>query len=204
MNSDGLLVVLSGPSGVGKGTICHRLFQKYPDLAYSVSMTTRKPRSGEREGFDYYFVNQDYFQDMIEKGGFLEWAEVFGNYYGTPKSYVDQIRAKGQSVVLEIDILGGLQIKDKCPNGVFVFLLPPSLEELKKRITKRGTETVQDMEKRLDKAVAEIEVVYQYQYVIVNKDIEITADLIYSIIQAEKCRTDRVGQKLVREVIGNE
>ncbi|ACB84912.1 guanylate kinase [Natranaerobius thermophilus] len=204
MKKEGLLVVLSGPSGVGKGTICDHLLDKYSDLEYSISMTTRSPRAGEIHGEDYYFVSKSEFQEMIADDEFLEWAEVFGNYYGTPRKFVNSKLREGKSVVLEIDIQGALQVKQRCPNGVFIFLLPPSLDELHKRIRKRGTEQDKDMQTRLTAAKNEIKTVHQYDYAVVNNNIGDTADLIYSVIKAEKCSVSRVGQKLVKEVIDNE
>ncbi len=204
MTTKGLLVVLSGPSGVGKNTICDQLLYKYSDLEYSISMTTRPPRAGEIHGEDYYFASKNDFQEMIEEDDFLEWAEVFGNYYGTPQKFVDAKLKDGKSVVLEIDIQGALQVKQKRPDGVFIFLLPPSLYELQNRIKKRGTEKDQDMEKRFKAAKQEIETVHQYHYAVINNNIPNTTELIYSIISAEKCRVSRVGEKIVEEVMIDE
>ncbi|OWZ84159.1 guanylate kinase [Natranaerobius trueperi] len=204
MKKKGLLVVLSGPSGVGKNTVCDQLLTSYSNLEYSISMTTRSPRIGETDGENYHFVSKEEFQTMIANDGLLEWAEVFGNFYGTPQSFVDRRLEQGKDVVLEIDIQGALQVKKKRPDGVFIFLLPPSLQELRHRIKKRGTEDDDAMSKRLEAAKSEINTVFQYDYTIINTDIQQTADWIYSVISAEKCNVDRVGETLVKEVINGE
>ena len=141
MKPKGLLLVLSGPSGAGKGTICQMLREKLPDIGYSVSVTTRAPREGEVDGVSYFFKTVEEVKTMIAEGGLLEYAEVYGNYYGTPRDYVMDLLNQGKDVILEIDIQGALQIKKRFPDGVFVFIVPPSLDELSSRIYKRGTDS---------------------------------------------------------------
>ena len=184
----GNLIILSGPSGVGKGTILSALMTDYDDIHYSISATTRKPRSGEKDGNDYYFMSEDKFKSLVEKDEFLEWAKVHNNYYGTPKKYVEENLDQGEDVILEIDIQGAHQIKEKYPEGVFIFLLPPSLEELKSRIYQRGTETEKAIKTRLKNAKKEMSTVEDYDYAIVNDEIKTTVNKLKSIIIAERCR----------------
>jgi guanylate kinase len=191
MRSKGLLIVVSGPSGAGKGTICKELLNHNQDIAISVSATTRNPRPGEIEGKNYFFLTKDKFEDMIEKDEFLEFAQVYGNYYGTPKQYVMDNIETGTDILLEIDIQGALKIKERFPQGVFIFILPPSMEELKKRITNRGTETEEDIIKRFTSAYEELNYVSKYNYAVVNDIVEKACKKIEGIIIAEKCRVDR-------------
>ena len=158
----GILFVLSGPSGVGKGTVRKALFQRDTNLKYSISMTTRKMRAGEQEGVDYFFRTKEEFERMIEEGRMLEYAEYVGNYYGTPKQYVEEMIELGHDVFLEIEVQGALQVKENYPQGVFIFLIPPSLEELKNRIIERGTETEDLIMNRLTEARNEIEMMDKY------------------------------------------
>jgi len=192
MRKRGLLIVISGPSGAGKGTICKALLQKNKDLKLSVSCTTRAPREGEKEGVNYYFVSKEQFEDMIRKNEFLEYAIVYGNYYGTPKSYVEEELNKGNDVILEIDIQGALMVKEKYPDGVFIFILPPSMEELKNRIIKRGSETEDSLKTRFNSAFEEIKYMSNYDYAVVNDYVEEAVKKIECIIIAEKCRCSRV------------
>ncbi|GAB6117877.1 guanylate kinase [Thermoanaerobacter brockii subsp. lactiethylicus] len=187
----GLLIVLSGPSGAGKGTICKALMEKEKDLKLSISATTRQPRSGEIEGKNYFFKSEEEFEKMIENDSFLEWAKVYGHYYGTPKDFVLKNLDEGNDVVLEIDIQGALKIKEKFPEGVFIFILPPSMEELKNRIKKRGTETEEEIIKRFKSAYEELNYVSRYNYVVINDSVEEAVEKIKAIIIAEKCRVDR-------------
>ncbi|MBT1279687.1 guanylate kinase [Thermoanaerobacter sp. CM-CNRG TB177] len=187
----GLLIVLSGPSGAGKGTICKALMEKEKDLKLSISATTRQPRSGEIEGKNYFFKSEEEFEKMIENDSFLEWAKVYGHYYGTPKDFVLKNLDEGNDVVLEIDIQGALKIKEKFPEGVFIFILPPSMEELKNRIKKRGTETEEEIIKRFKSAYEELNYVSRYNYVVINDSVEEAVEKINAIIIAEKCRVDR-------------
>lgn len=193
----GLLIVISGPSGAGKGTICKRLLQKHPELNLSVSATTRLPRSGEIDGVNYHFMTKDDFKNKIEDGDFLEYAEVYDNYYGTPKSNVEEILNSGKDVILEIDIQGALKVKENSENGVFIFILPPSMEELKQRIIKRGSETPESLMKRFKSAYKEINFVSRYNYAVVNDEVETATEKIEAIINAEKCRVDRLKHSIL-------
>lgn len=187
----GLLIVLSGPSGAGKGTICKALMEKEKNLKLSISATTRQPRNGEIEGKNYFFKLEDEFERMIENDSFLEWAKVYDHYYGTPKDFVLKNLEEGNDVVLEIDIQGALKIKEKFPEGVFIFILPPSMEELKNRIKKRGTESEEEIIKRFKSAYEELNYVSRYNYVVINDSVEQAVEKIRAIIVAEKCRVDR-------------
>ena len=186
----GLLIVISGPSGTGKGTVCDMVRKLNPDIAYSVSATTRSARPGEQEGVNYYFHTKEEFVAMINNGELLEWANVYGNYYGTPLRKIEEKRAKGIDIILEIDTQGAMNVKEKCPDGLFIFLVPPSLEELERRLCGRGTESEESLKRRLGSAIAEIEIGRQYRYVVVNKTVDIAAEEITNIIQAERHRTD--------------
>ena len=183
----GLLIVISGASGTGKGTVVNRLLEKLPELAYSVSATTRQPRMGEVDGKNYYFIDTKTFEKMIDEGGFLEWAKVYDNYYGTPLAKINERRDLGQDVLLEIDTQGALAVMEKCPDGVFIFLLPPSLDELYRRIKGRGTESEDSLKKRMDAARKEIAVGRRYKYAVVNDEVEKAAERIVAIITAERC-----------------
>ena len=186
----GLLVLVSGPSGTGKGTVCNLLREKHPELAYSISATTRQPRPGEVDGVNYYFYDKAKFEAMIEAGELLEWANVYGNYYGTPKQAVlDRLEA-GEDILLEIDTQGALNVMEAMPEGLYVFLLPPSLEELEKRLRGRGTETDESIARRLGAAKEEIGRAVKYRYVVVNDTVEKAEETIANIIAAEHNRTD--------------
>ena len=184
MSKRGLLVVISGPSGVGKGTV-RREFMKNEDLnrCYSVSMTSRAPRPGEREGIDYFFVTREEFEKAIEDGKLLEWTEFVGNYYGTPLEYVEKLRDEGKNVILEIEVEGASQIKSKCPDVLMIFITPPSMEELERRIRGRRTEAEEIVQQRLAKAEREMTYVGQYKYVICNEEVDLAAELISVIIR---------------------
>jgi len=187
----GLLIVLSGPSGAGKGTLCQELLKQMPHLKYSVSATTRQPRQGEVDGLHYYFRSREEFQAMIEGDELLEWAEFCGNYYGTPKFAVEQAIQAGNDVILEIEIQGALQIKKRFPQGVFIFIVPPSMDELSQRIHKRGTESEEVIQRRLQTALQELEYVTEYDYVVVNDEVPLAVDKLKCILVAEKCRVKR-------------
>lgn len=191
MEFPGLLFVISGPSGVGKGTLCQNLIKVVDNLNYSVSMTTRSPRTGELNGKDYIFVDKDSFLDKVAANEFVEWAEVYGNYYGTPCTELKGALESGKDILLEIDTQGALQVKKKYPNGIFIFILPPCKEELKARIIKRGTETPETVQKRLANLEKELDVVNEYDYVIINDSLQEAMDKLKAIFTAEKCRTQR-------------
>lgn len=186
--STGLLLVLSGPSGVGKGTICRRLIERDPSLYLSISMTTRPPRAGEKEGKDYFFVSEERFLQLIAQGELLEWARVYSYYYGTPLGPVVEARTAGRDVVLEIDVQGGLKVREKVPDSILIFILPPSLEELRVRLTQRGTESDAAVEERLRWAQKELSFYRDYDYAIVNERVEDVVGKINAIRTAEKCR----------------
>ena len=193
----GVLIVISGPSGAGKGTICKALLEKHKDIHLSVSATTRNPRQGEVHGINYYFLNKDEFLKKVEEDDFLEWAEVYGNCYGTPKSNVQELLDSGKDVILEIDIQGALKVKEKATDGVFIFILPPSMEELKQRIIKRGSETPESLMTRFKSAYKEINYVSKYNYAVVNDNVEDAVKKIEAILLAEKCRVDRLKENLL-------
>lgn len=185
----GLLIVLSGPSGVGKGTVREKLFQDESlNLAYSISMTTRLPRPKEQNGVDYFFVTNEEFEKNIESGELLEHAQFVGNYYGTPKSYVEHLLDEGKNVVLEIEVQGALQVISKCPDALTIFLVPPSFEELERRIRGRKTEKEEVIKERLDKAKKELATKDNYKYVVVNDEVvkakEAIADIIKTNLKA--------------------
>lgn len=186
-----MLIVISGPSGVGKGTICKELIKRVSDLEYSVSATTRQPRNGEIHGQDYFFCQHEEFQKLIQDDELLEWAKVYDNYYGTPRKYVDDLINRGKDCILEIDVQGALQVKAKKPEGVFIFILPPSKDELERRITCRGTEKQDEIKKRMNKVDEELKHLHDYHYVVINEEIEEAVAKVQAIIMAERCRSDR-------------
>ncbi len=187
----GLLLVLSGPSGTGKGTVCKALLNKRKDISLSVSCTTRAPRPGETDGKSYFFKTHEEFESLIEQDAFLEYANVFSNYYGTPKSFVDAAINEGKDVLLEIDVQGALKVKKSYPHGVYMFLVPPTMEELKNRICSRGTETTAQIEARLGKAAAEMNLMHEYDYRIVNDQVNDVVSRIEAIMTAERLRVFR-------------
>jgi guanylate kinase len=188
----GLLIVISAPSGTGKTTLCHKLLEEFPNVEFSVSYTTRKPRPGEVNGKDYWFVSREEFMKMVEEGDFLEWAEVYGNLYGTSKSQVLKALNQGKDVLLDIDTQGALQVKRNFPDAVLIFILPPSLKELERRLRKRGTDDEETIERRLRVAREEIKRARYYDYLIVNDELEVAYSRLKSIISAEKSKTNRL------------
>ncbi|MFD7521363.1 guanylate kinase [Paenibacillus chitinolyticus] len=192
----GILIVLSGPSGVGKGTVCSALRKLSPELVYSVSATTRKPREGEVEGVNYFFKSKDQFEQLIASDEMLEYAEYVGNYYGTPRRFVEETLASGKDVILEIEVQGALKVKEKFPEATFIFLIPPSLAELENRIVTRGTETNDIIRSRMSVAVDEIRLMRHYDYGIVNDEVHKACSKIQAILTAEHCKCDRILPRL--------
>ncbi len=188
----GLLIVLSGPSGVGKGTVCSYLREKQDDIIYSVSATTRNPRSGETDAENYFFKTRQEFEQMIKEDQLLEWAEYVGNYYGTPRAFVEETLQQGKDVILEIEINGALQVKEKYGEGIFIFLMPPTLAELKNRIINRGTETAESILKRMNVAKNELQMMKHYDYLVMNDEVSKAVERIQSIIEAERLRKERI------------
>lgn len=180
----GLLIIISGPSGVGKGTV-RKYFMDDDSLrlTYSISMTTRKPRAGERDGVDYIFTTREKFEEAIANGELLEWAEFVGNYYGTPLAQVEKLREEGKNVLLEIEVQGADQVRRKCPDALTIFIIPPSMEELEKRIRGRRSEPEEIVQQRLAKAENEMKMVSNYKYIVCNEDPQLAAELISSIIK---------------------
>ncbi|KRN32551.1 guanylate kinase [Weissella halotolerans] len=189
----GVLIVLSGPSGVGKGTVRKALFEE-PDIdfQYSISMTTRQPRTGEVDGEDYFFVTREQFEDAIKHNEVLEYAQYVGNYYGTPKAYIEKTLAAGKDVLLEIDVQGALQVKEKMPEGAYIFLTPPNLRSLKTRLIGRGTENLDVINRRVQTAASEIRMMKNYDYAVVNDEVAAAVDRIKDIIKIERLRVERV------------
>ena len=204
LNDRGLLIVISGPSGVGKGTVRKALFDKpNHNLVYSVSMTTRNIRPGEKDGVDYYFVSKEEFEKRIIEGKFLEHAEFVGNYYGTPLDKVNEKLEAGNEVVLEIEVEGALQVKRKVPDCVMIFIVPPGKQALYDRLRKRGTESEEIIQARIEKANREFKLAKFYDYIVVNDEVNNAADRIMAIIRAEHARTTRSIHKYM-ELIGED
>ena len=180
----GLLIIVSGPSGVGKGTVRdYYMKDESLNLTYSISMTTRKPREGEVDGVDYIFVSREEFERKIQEGEFLEYAEFVGNYYGTSLTQVNKLREEGKNVILEIEVQGATIVKEKCPDAISIFIIPPSIEELERRIRGRRTEAEEIIQQRLAKATQELKLVSNYKYVVCNDDPELAAEVIGLIIK---------------------
>ena len=187
----GILLVVSGPSGAGKGTICAAIRKVFPKLNYSISMTTRAPRKGEVEGTSYFFRTNEEFEKLIKEDAFLEYARVYDHYYGTPKKYALDKIENGESVLLEIDIQGAMQVKQRYPQGVFVYVVPPSLDVLSARIHGRGTDSEEVIQKRLAKITYELAMAHKYDYIIVNDVLEDAVHKVCSILEAESCKLSR-------------
>src|SRR6056297_1627049 len=191
MKKEGLVIVISGPSGAGKGTICKELVKRKEDLTISVSATTRDPRKNEVEGKNYYFYSEKEFEEKINQNDFLEYAKVYGNYYGTPKSKVIEETENGKDLILEIDIQGALQIKESYSKGIFIFIMPPSMKELRNRITSIGTDSREVILTRMECAYHELNYAFKYDYVIINDDLEDAVKVVDSILIAEKHKAIR-------------
>ncbi len=190
LNKRGILIVVSGFSGAGKGTVMKRLMEKYSDdYALSVSMTTRGPRTGEVDGQHYFFVSREQFEKTIAEEGLIEHAQYCGNYYGTPKAYVEKQLAAGKNVILEIEIQGALLVKEKNPDTLLLFVTPPSAEELKKRLVGRGTETMEEINARLTRAIDEAPIMEKYDYIVINDEVENCVDKIHELVDAAKHST---------------
>ena len=188
---EGLLVVISGPSGVGKDTVLRRLFQLEPSLKYSVSYTTRPPRPGEVDGTSYTFVNEEEFKRLIDAREFLEWAKVYDHYYGTSRRRVEEALARGEDIILKIDVQGASFVRKRRPDGLFIFITPPSTEELLSRLTKRQTESAQALAVRQREALVELGVAREYEHVVCNRDVDETAREILGLIAAERTRRSK-------------
>lgn len=193
MAERGLLIVFSGPSGVGKGTVRKEIFESSDNqFEYSVSMTTRSQRPGEIDGVDYHFRTREEFEELIRQGQMLEYAEYVGNYYGTPLTYVNETLDRGVDVFLEIEVQGAIQVKQKVPDGVFIFLTPPDLGELRERLVGRATDSEDVINQRIEKAKEEIAMMREYDYAVVNDEVHLAAERVKRIIEAEHFRVDRV------------
>lgn len=199
INIKGLLLVISGPSGTGKGTICKALVEKNPSIKLSVSATTRLPRNGEVEGKNYFFKSKEEFLKMVDEGGFLEYASIYDNYYGTPKEAILNSLENGEDVILEIEMQGAMQVKRAFPEAVLVFILPPSLQELKSRIVGRGTETLEQIEKRMSSSLDEIRLLDKYTYFVFNNTVDESVDRVESIIKAEKSSVQRYKDAIIKK-----
>ena len=189
---NGLLLVISGPSGVGKGTLVNALMERNQKIKMSVSATTRAPRPGEIEGVHYFFKSEEEFKAMADRGEFLEYIHVFGSkYYGTPRTFVEQHLSNGYDVILEIDVQGAMKVKQSFPDAVLMFITAPSMSEIKSRLIGRGTETMEQVEKRFATAFEEIKMIPEYDYVIVNDVVDVAVHHMEAILEAERCRTSR-------------
>ncbi|AXY25599.1 guanylate kinase [Suicoccus acidiformans] len=200
-DTKGLLIVLSGPSGVGKGTVREAIFKENPyHYVYSISATTRQMREGEVDGVDYYFVSREEFEGYIADNTLLEYAEYVNNYYGTPLAMIQKTLDSGKDVFLEIEVQGAMKVREKMPEGVFIFLAPPSLSELEKRITNRGTDSESVIIERMQKAREEIDMMQHYDYVVINEDVNRAVDQVNMIIQTEHLKVDRVVDKIKGQI----
>lgn len=188
----GILIVISAPSGAGKGTVIAKMKEQSSNLWLSVSATSRAMRSNDKEGETYYFLTKEEFEQKIKEGYFLEYTNYAGNYYGTPKKYIQEHLDRGEDVILEIEIEGAMNVKNLIPEALCIFIMPPSLKELKRRLETRGTDSKEKILERFKIAYQELNEVTKYNYVVINDDIEVAADKILSIIKAEKCRVDRI------------
>ena len=189
MNQQGILVVVSGFSGAGKGTLMKELLKRYDNYALSVSATTRQPREGEKDGEDYFFVNREYFQQMIEEGRLVEYAQYVNHYYGTPRDYVEKKMAEGEDVILEIEIQGALKVKKRFPDALLIFVTPPSAGELRRRLVGRGTETIEVINARLRRAAEEASGMEAYDYLLINDEIDACVEQMHQLITLQHSKT---------------
>ena len=196
----GLLIVFSGPSGAGKGTVLAEFWKNNENVKYSVSATTRKPRPGEVDGVHYHFVSREAFEEMIAKDEIVEYTEYNGNYYGSPAAPIRKLNEEGFDVLLEIEVDGARQVKEKFPDALSIFILPPSFEELARRLTGRNTETEEEIARRLDTAKKEIALAYEYDYVIVNDEVEKAAEKLSAVITAAKF-SKKFNREIIEEVL---
>lgn len=187
MKRKGMLIVLSGFSGAGKGTIVKRLIEQY-GYQVSISATTRSPREGEVHGKDYYFKSKEEFESMIEENGFIEWAQYVGNYYGTPRAFVEEALNQGKNVILEIEVQGAMNIKEQYPDAILMFIAPPSAAVLKERLIGRGTEDMETIQKRLNRAKEEVDDMEQYEYLVINDNLDECVKEVHQIVLKESCR----------------
>ena len=193
MNKNGILVVVSGFSGVGKGTLMKRLTEKYRQYALSVSATTRAPREGEEDGREYFFKSREEFERMIRENRLIEYASYCGNYYGTPREYVEEQMAKGRDVILEIEAQGAYKVKQQYPDTLLLFVMPPDAKTLVERLSGRGTESQEVIESRLTRALEESQMAEKYEYMVINEDLEEGVEKIRSLIEAQR---DKIGRNL--------
>lgn len=199
MEKKGILIVISGFSGAGKGTLVKALVDRYDEYALSVSMTTRSPRPGEREGVEYFFTDAEHFEEAIRKNGLIEYASYCGNYYGTPKAYVEEQLEAGKNVILEIEIQGALKVKEKFPQSLLIFLTPPSVGELRRRLQGRGTEEAGVIARRLARAAEESEGVEAYDYIVVNDKLEECVEEVHRLVDASR-RAPIRREAFIREI----
>ncbi|MCM1267403.1 MAG: guanylate kinase [Bacteroidales bacterium] len=206
MKSKGILIVVSGFSGAGKGTLMKKLVEEYERYGLSISATTRAPRPGEEDGREYFFVTKEEFERRIADNALIEYAQYCGNYYGTPRDYVEKQMAQGRDVILEIEIQGALAVRKQYPDAVLLFVMPPSAEELRRRLSGRGTETAEVIDKRLRRAAEEAQGIEEYDYILINDDLETCVKELHAVIDAAHhapCRNEAFIEKIRRELGGN-
>ncbi|MDY6853353.1 MAG: guanylate kinase [Thermodesulfobacteriota bacterium] len=196
MDKEGLIFIISAPSGAGKTSLCKEVARVFPDLWHSVSYTTRSPRLGENDGYDYYFVSEGKFKEMVDARKFAEWSEIYGDRYGTPVDALKKYKSNGIDIILDIDGKGATQLRGSYPKCIYIFILPPSWEDLKKRLRARMTNTEEEIKERLKSTKEELQYVVDYDYIVVNNDFETAVSQLVSIITAERCRKERVLHKV--------